>query len=309
MTRKHIYRCPPHLLADNPGRRPPTAVVGANVNVVLESARLATDHGLMEPVFVGDPNVIRRIAHSMQWDIADYRVVEADDDVAAAEKSVAMARNGEVKVLMKGYLHTDVLIRAVLDRRMGLRTGQRLSHVYYMSLADIDREMIITDSGVNIAPDVEVKLDIVLNAVALAHALDCQRPRVALLSATEEPTERMPSSVEAVEVTRRIQRMGIACDIQGPLALDNAVAGGAAVLKKIDGPVAGNADVLVVHNIETGNALSKVMVHLMGATAAGLVLGARVPLIVTSRTDPPEASLAAAAIVARLIARPAAIAE
>ncbi len=288
----------PHLLAASNADTPLlTAVVAANAEVVLEGARLATNHRFMEPVFVGDPDVVRRIASSMHWDITNYRIVAATDDAAAAEISVALARNGEVKALMKGHLHTSVLIGAVLDRRKGLRTKRRLSHVYYMALPGVDRELVVTDSGVNIAPDLDTKLDIVQNAVELAHCIGNPRPRVALLSATEELSRRMPSSVDAVKVMQRIQQMRIACDIQGPLALDNAISKSAATLKEIDGPVAGNADVLVVHNIETGNALSKLMVHLMGATAAGLVLGAKVPLVVTSRTDPPEARLAAAAIL------------
>lgn len=274
------------------------AVAGAENALPLDSAREATRLGLIEPILVGDPEAIKARAKDAGWELGATRVVAAVGEKAAAETAVALVRKGEASALMKGHVHTDVLMAAVLDRQNGLRTGRRLSHVFHMTTPGSKRELMITDAAVNIAPDLDTKFDIVRNVVDFAHAMGMAAPRVALLSGTEDPHSRMPSAADAAKLTERCAGTVAGAQIFGPLAFDNAVSPEAARIKGIDNPVAGHADVIVVPNIETGNAMFKMMVHFMGATAAGLVLGAAAPIILTSRADPPEARVAAAAIAA-----------
>ncbi len=291
----------PRDLLDKAAGLPPVAmaVAGAGDPLPMESARRAAEAGLVKPVLIGDPDAIQRIARDMGWDISGLRVIDAEDEAKAAETAAALARGHEVTSLMKGHVHTDEIMRAVLRREAGLRTDRRISHVFHMTVPGREGVLYITDAAVNISPDVPTKLDITRNAVDLVHALGLAEPKVALLSATETPTERMPSSVEAAEVVRLAKETGVSgALIDGPFAFDNAISPDAAAVKGIDSPVAGRADVLVVPNIETGNVLFKAMVYLMGACAAGIVMGAKVPIVLTSRADPPEARLAAAAIAA-----------
>ena len=287
------------------GRHGPlaTAVVAAGAPSALAGAKRASEGGLIEPVLVGDPDAIRAAARALDWDISGLRVVAASDG-GAATAAVSLARGGEVGALMKGHLHTDALLRAVLDRVSGLRRGRRLTHVFHMSLGSLFPPLLITDAAVNVAPDQAALRDITLNAIDLAHALGAAVPRVALLSATEEPSDAMPSSRRAAELAAELAGATTGrAEIAGPLALDNAVSAAAAELKGIAGPVAGRADVLVVPGIETGNALFKALVHFAGATAAGVVLGAAVPIMLTSRADPPEARLVSAALARLAMAR------
>ncbi|RKE69049.1 bifunctional enoyl-CoA hydratase/phosphate acetyltransferase [Pseudorhodoplanes sinuspersici] len=278
------------------------AVVAANSTVVLESVREASTRGLIEPILIGCSPLIARLAEEMEWHLDGIRIVPAASEEEAAHIGVSMIRSGAARLLMKGHLHTDILMRAVLHRYDGLRTNRRISHVFHMSVPYSQRELMITDAAVNVAPDLQTKLDIVLNASDLARALGHERPRVALLSATEQPSNGIPSSIEAAAVMKLLIKNGCHFDVYGPLAFDNAVSPAAARLKGIDHPVAGNADILVVPNIETGNALFKMMVHFMGATAGGVVLGAAAPIVLTSRADPAEARLAATALARRMIA-------
>lgn len=297
------FSCPDTLLSGFPETAEPMAIVAANSAVVLESARNACARGLIDPILIGSPLMIAGIAEEMEWHLGGIRVVAAASDEEAAHTGVSMVRSGEARLLMKGHLHTDVLMRAVLDRYAGLRTGRRMSHVFHMSVPYSRRELMITDAAVNVAPDLPTKIDIVRNATDLARALGRERPRVALLSATEQPSNGIPSSIEAAIVMKSLIDDGCPnFDVYGPLAFDNAVSPTAARLKGIDHPVAGNADILVVPNIETGNALFKMMVHFMGATAGGVVLGAAAPIVLTSRADPAEARLASTALARRMIA-------
>lgn len=294
------FECPPELL-DKARRGPPTptALVGAGGRLALESARQAREAGLIEPCLVGDADDIAAAARAIGWNIADLRVVPADGETKAAETAVALARGREVAALMKGQVHTDALMRAVVNREAGLRAGRRISHVFHMTAPGRAGALCITDAAVNVAPNVAARMDILANAVGLFHALGNPEPRVAVLSATETPTAAMPSSQDAAEIVRRAARGEVpGALVDGPLALDVAVSPEAAAVKGVDSPVAGQADILLVPNIETGNALFKAMVYFMSATAAGLVLGARVPITLTSRADPPEARLAATALAA-----------
>jgi phosphate acetyltransferase len=281
------------------------AVAGADHPIAMESARQAAEAGLIEPVLVGDPTVIAAIAADMGWDITAIRVIAADSEARASETAVALAGGGEVDALMKGHVHSDAIMRAALKRDAGLRTDRRASHIFHMTVPGSDRVLFITDGALNVAPDVATKVDIVRNAVNLARALGNAEPRVALLSGTEAVIESMPSSVEAVDVVKRAREcVGSEAIIDGPFAFDNAVSPEAAALKRMDSPVAGNADILVVPNIETGNGLFKMMVYFMSGLAAGVVMGTKVPIVLTSRADPPEARLAAAAIAAIAAAQP-----
>jgi phosphotransacetylase len=274
----------------------PMAVVGANHPLVMESARRAADEGIIEPVLVGVVDDVQAIARDMGWDIGDLRCIDTTSEAKAAEASAALAKGHEVAALMKGNVHTDDLMRAVLRRDGGLRMDRRVSHVFHMTAPGSDRVLHITDAVVNVQPDADDMVDIVTNAIDLAHALGMAEPKVALLSGTEVPNAGMPSSQVAATVAIRLSSAKALVD--GPFGFDNAISPEAAALKGIDSPVAGHADILVVPNIESGNILFKQMVYFMSATAAGLVVGVRVPIVLTSRADPPEARLAAAAMAA-----------
>ncbi len=289
--------CPPSLLEKaQPNPKVRTAIVNAGTPLVLESARLAADANLIDPVLVGDSSQINTAAKELKWNIDGIQIVSAKGEIDAAEKSVALARSGEVKALMKGNVHTDDLLRAALDKETGLRTGARLSHVFHMSIPNSDQSLCITDAVINVLPDVKTKLHIARNAVNLMHALGFEQPKIAVLSATETPNPAMPSSVEAQSVAELANNEIDNAFIEGPFAFDNAVSPKAAQIKGVTGEVAGQADVLLVPNIETGNALFKQMVYFMSAAAAGVVLGAKVPIVLTSRADPAAARLAGTAL-------------
>lgn len=272
------------------------AVAGADHPVALESAKQATEAGLIIPTLVGVKAEIARIADDIGWDLDNVAIVDAEPEAPTAAAAAALASSGDVQALMKGQIHTDTLMRAVLNRDAGLRTVRRVSHVFHMTAPGADRAIMITDGAINVAPDERTMMDIVASAVGLAHALGIARPKVALLSGSESVMESMPSTLLADAVKKRAATEIDHADIDGPFALDNAVSPSAAQLKGIGGPVAGHADILAVPNIEMGNALFKALVYFRSALAAGVVLGAKVPIVLTSRADPPEARLAAAAI-------------
>jgi phosphate acetyltransferase len=274
-----------------------TAVVNAGSVLALESAQLAHKAGIIVPVLVGDPLLINKSAHALGWDIVEFELVPAADEADAAAKAVACVHQGTAQLLMKGDLHTDVLIRALLNRDTGLRTGERLSHLFHMTVPNSDRVLCITDAVVNVQPDTKTQLSILRGATSVMHALGNDNPRIALLSATEVPSEAMPSSLCAKDILAAMSPQDhAAARVFGPLAFDGAVSPEAAKIKGIENPVAGHADVLLVPNIETGNAIFKQLVYFNAATAAGVLLGAKVPVMLTSRADPPAARLASAAL-------------
>ena len=292
------FECPSWLL-DRARENPPlrTAVVNAGTRLAMESARAAANHELINPVFVGDAQEIYDAATEIDWDIREFEIVEAGGEQEAAIRSVALARNDKVDALMKGHVHTDVLMRAVVDRKQGVRLRQRPSHVFYMTVPGSDRPLCITDPVINVAPKVRQKMEIAVNATHLLHATGNTNPKIALLSATDVPQPQMPSSMEAAEVAERARKGEIpGALVDGPMSFDIAVSGQAAKIKGVESPVAGCADVLLVPNIDAGNLLFKQMVYFMSATAAGLVVGAKIPITLTSRADPPEARLASAAL-------------
>ena len=298
MLSKVPFEFPPYLTKLAEGLSPlPMAVAGAGHPLVMDSARRAADGGFIEPVLIGNAGEITAIARDIGWDISGFRVVASEGEAHAAETAAALARGGEVAALMKGHVHTDTLMRAILTRSAGLRTDRRVSHVFHMTLPGRDRVIHITDAAVNVHPGVAEKLDILLNAVELAQKLGMAEPKAAMLSGAETVNPAMPSSVEADEVVRLANNGAVkGAIVDGPFGFDNAVSPEAARIKGIDSPVAGQADILIVPNLESGNFLFKQMVYFMSATAAGIVMGAKVPVVLTSRADPPEARLTAAAI-------------
>jgi phosphate acetyltransferase len=258
--------------------------------------------GLIEPILVGPPDKIQAAAAALNRDLSTVRLVEAPHSHAAANKAVELVKAGEAEALMKGSLHTDELMGAVVRREGGLRTARRVSHCFVMDVPGHDTALIITDAAVNIEPTLEDKVHIVQNAIDLARALRVDPVRVAILSAMETVNPKVPSTIEAAALCKMADRRQITGGIlDGPLALDNAIDLGAAKIKKIQSPVAGQANVLVVPDLEAGNMLAKSLSFLANADAAGIVLGARVPVILTSRADSTITRLASCA-VASLVA-------
>lgn len=268
---------------------------------VVDAARAR----LIEPLLVGPAKKIRAVAAQAGADISSYRLVDTDHSHAAAARAVELVRSGEARLLMKGSLHTDELMSAVVPRDTGLRTERRISHAYVMDVPGHPSPLIITDAAINIAPSLEEKADIIRNAIDLAHVLGIAAPKVAILSAVETVNPMLPSTLEAAALCKMAERGQILGGIlDGPLALDNAISEEAAREKGIVSPVAGKAEILVVPNLEAGNMLAKQLTFLGGADAAGVVLGARVPIILTSRADSLRTRLASCAI-AVLLARAA----
>jgi len=281
----------------------PTAVVHpcdqSSLEGVVDAARL----GLISPILVGPRSRIEAAARQYTIDIAKLPIVDAPFSHASAEQAVAIVREGKAEALMKGSLHTDELMAAVVKRDTGLRTARRLSHCFVMDVPTYTEPLIITDAAVNIAPTLEEKVDIVQNAIDLAHALGAQEVRVAILSAMETVNPKVPSTIEAAALCKMADRGQITgALIDGPLALDNAISLESVKIKQINSPVAGRANVLVVPDLEAGNMLAKSLSFLAGADAAGIVLGARVPIILTSRADSVMTRLASCAVAA-LVAR------
>jgi len=280
----------------------PTAVVHPCDAGSLAGAVEAAQMGLIAPILCGPAVRIRAVAQEYGIPIGDYPIVDAPYSEAAAEAAVGLVREGKAEALMKGSLHTDELMAAVVRRDSGLRTGRRVSHCFVMAVPGHDDPLIITDAAVNIAPTLEEKRDILQNAIDLAHAMMFKEVRVAILSAMEVVNPKVPSTIEAAALCKMVDRKQVTgALVDGPLALDNAIDPEAAQIKGIESPVAGRANVLLVPDLEAGNMLAKSLSFLASADAAGIVLGARVPVILTSRADTVmtrRASCAVAVLVA-----------
>jgi phosphate acetyltransferase len=280
-----------------------TAIAHPCDQVSLESAVEARRMKLIEPILVGQKDKIAKAAGDAGIDLGDIEIVDAAHSHDAAAKAVALVREGRAEALMKGSLHTDELMSAVVARETGLRTGRRISHCFIMDVPDHADALVITDAAINIAPDLKTKVDIVQNAIGLAHALGQAQPLVAILSAMETINPDVPSTLEAAALCKMADRGQITGGIlDGPFALDNAISPEAAAVKKIVSPVAGKANILVVPDLESGNMLAKSLSFLAGADAAGIVLGARVPIILTSRADSLLTRLASCAVALLLVA-------
>ena len=293
--------CPENLLKIAKGKGPVKAViVNAVKKVAIESAKQAVEANLIIPIFVGDKSIIEMISKEINWDISKYEIVHEPDENSTAPIAAKLASEGKVKIIVKGHIHTDVLMKAVLKRDLNLIGKKRLSHVWHMTLEKNDKPFIITDGALNVLPKLETKMHILKNAVDFANRIGIEKPKVSILSATEEVLESVPSSVEAKELTKRAKEEVIKADVFGPMAFDNSVSEKAAQIKGIKNAVAGKTDILLVPNVEAGNGLVKMMIFFMGACAAGVVVGGKVPVVITSRADDTQARLAsmAAAVVA-----------
>lgn len=265
----------------------------------LESALDAARLGLMTPILVGPEARIRAAAAEADLDISSLAIIATEHSHASALRAVQLVREGRADALMKGSLHTDELMNAVLRAEDGLRTERRVSHCFVIDVPGFAEPLIVTDAAVNIAPTLADKVDIAQNAIDLAHILDFGEVRVAILSAVETVNPKIPSTIEAAALCKMADRGQITgALLDGPLALDNAVSLEAAAIKHLVSPVAGRANVLLVPDLETGNVLAKSLTFMAGADAAGIVLGARVPVILTSRADSVQARLASCAVAA-----------
>jgi phosphate acetyltransferase len=291
------------LIAATKGLPPvATAVAHPCDRSSLEGAIDAAKQGLIRPLLVGPRARIEAVAKEIGVDLGGYELVEAPHSHGAAARAVQLVAEGKAEALMKGSLHTDEVLGAVVKRDTGLRTARRLSHCFLLDVPNHESALLISDAAVNIAPTLEEKVDIVQNAIDLTHALRVPEARVAILSAVETVNPKIPSTVEAAALCKMADRGQITGGIlDGPLALDNAISLEAAAIKKIASPVAGRANVLIVPNLESGNMLAKSLSMLAQADAAGIVLGAKVPIILTSRADTVMARLASCA-VASLVA-------
>ena len=300
LSKKDII-CPESLLRIAKTKGPAKAViVNAVKPVSIESAKQAVNANLIIPVFIGDKSIIEKNAKQLNWDISKYEIINEPDENSTAPIAAKLASEGKVKIIVKGHIHTDVLMKAVLKRDLNLIGKKRLSHIWHMTLEKNDKPFIITDGALNVLPKLETKMHILKNSVEFSKRIGIKKPKVSILSATEEVLDSMPSSREAKELTERALKEGIEAEVFGPMAFDNSVSEKAAEIKGIKNAVAGKTDILLVPNVESGNALVKMMIYFMGACAAGVVIGGKVPVVITSRADDTQARLAsiAAAIVA-----------
>lgn len=278
------------------------AVVHPCDDISLTSAIDAAREGLITPVLVGPQAKIKAVAEAEGLDLTPYRIVDVEHSHAAAARAVELVRLGEAEALMKGSLHTDELLAEVVNKATGLRTDRRISHCFIMDVPTYPKPLIVTDGAVNIAPDLKAKADICQNAIELAQVLRIEQPKVAILSAVETVNPDIPSTIDAAALCKMADRGQIVGGVlDGPLALDNAISMEAARTKKIVSPVAGQADILLVPDLEAGNILAKQLTFLARAEAAGIVLGARVPIILTSRADTLRARLASCAVAVLLV--------
>ncbi|WP_424989942.1 bifunctional enoyl-CoA hydratase/phosphate acetyltransferase [Fluviibacterium sp. S390] len=277
----------------------PTAVVAPEEANSLGGALLAHEHTIIQPILIGDSVKIAAAAQELGADISGLEVIHVDTHRDAAALGVKLVLEGKVQALMKGHLHTDDLLRQVMKREGGLRIGRRLSHIFVMDVPGLEHLMFVTDAAINIAPDLETKVDIVQNAIDLARALGIETPKVGVLSAVETVTTKIPSTLDAAVLSKMADRGQIRGGmVDGPLAMDNAIDMGAARTKGIKSMVAGRAEILIAPNMESGNMLAKELTFVAHAEAGGIVVGARCPIILTSRSDDDKARLASCAIAA-----------
>jgi phosphotransacetylase len=274
-----------------------TAVAHPCEQTALAAAIEAAEKGLVVPILVGPEDTIRRVARESGVDLGEIRIVDAPHSHAAAAKAVELVRRGEAELLMKGSLHSDELLGAVVAKETGLRTGRRVSHVFVMDVPTYHKVLIVTDAAINIAPTLEDKVHICQNAIDFAVSLGVAEPKVAILAAVETINSKMQATLDAAALCKMAQRGQIKKGLlDGPLAFDNAISKEAARIKGIESPVAGDPDILLVPDLESGNMLAKQLSFLANADSAGVVLGARVPIILTSRADSVRSRIASCAV-------------
>ena len=292
--------CPLNLLdIAHKKRGVKAAIVNAGKTLPMLSVMDAVKERLIEPVFIGDKNEIKKCADELKFDISDYKILDESIENETAKIAAKLAAKDEIKIIVKGHIHTDVLMKEVLKRKYNLIGKKRLSHIWHMSIEKDDSPLIITDGALNVNPNIKTKMHILKNVIDFCHRINIARPKISVLSATEEVLDSMQSSIDAKEITELAKKENFNADIFGPLAFDNSVSKKSAAIKGIKNIVAGDADVLLVPNVEAGNALVKMMIYFMGACAAGVVVGGKVPVVITSRSDDATARLAsiAAAVV------------
>ena len=300
LSNKEII-CPNNLL-DHAHKKKgvKVAVVNAGKPLPMLSIQDAINENLVEPIFIGDKKKIIECAEDLKWDISKYEIIDEPIENNTARIAAKLASEDKVKIIVKGHIHTDILMKEVLKREFNLLGKTRLSHIWHMTISKDDKPLIITDGALNVLPNVKTKMHILRNVIDFSNRIGIERPKIAVLSATEEILDSIPSSLDANEVTKLAKEDGLNADVFGPLAFDNSVSKKSAAIKGVKNIVAGDADVLLVPSVEAGNSLVKMMIYFMGACAAGVVVGGKVPIVVTSRSDEAQARLAsiAAAVVA-----------
>ncbi len=300
LSNKEII-CPDNLLdVAHKKRGVKAAIVNAGKPLPMISVLDAVKENLIEPIFIGDNKEILKCAEDLKWDISNYEIINEPIENNTAAIAAKLASKKKVKIIVKGHIHTDILMKEVLKREYNLLGKTRLSHIWHMTLDKQDNPLIITDGALNVSPNVKTKMHILRNVVEFSNRIGIARPKVSVLSATEEVIDSVQSSIDAKEITELAKKENINAEVFGPLAFDNSISKKSASIKGINNVVAGQADILLVPNIEAGNALVKMMIYFMGACAAGVVIGGKVPVVITSRSDEAQARLAsiAAAVVA-----------
>ena len=264
------------------------------------SVQDAVIENLITPIFIGNKQDILNCAEQLKWDISPYEIINEPKENNTAAIAAKLASEDRVKIIVKGHIHTDVLMKEILKREYNLLGKTRLSHIWHMTTTKDDNPIIITDGALNVLPNVKTKMHILRNVINFSNRIGIERPKVAILSATEEILDSVPSSIDASEITKIAKKENLKADVFGPLAFDNSVSKKSAAIKGVKSIVAGEADVLLVPSVETGNSLVKMMIYFMGACAAGVVVGGKIPIVITSRSDEAKARLAsiAAAVVA-----------
>tara|TARA_A100001011_G_scaffold352737_1_gene393740 strand:+ start:16 stop:927 length:912 start_codon:yes stop_codon:yes gene_type:complete len=275
-------------------------IVNAGKSLTMMSVMDAINENLITPIFIGDKEEINKCASDLNFDISSFKIIDEKSENKTAEIAADLASKESIKIIVKGHIHTDVLMKEIIKKKYNLIGKTRLSHIWHMTLNKDDKPLIITDGALNVSPNVKTKMHILKNVINFCNRIGTERPKVSVLSATEEVLDSVQSSLDAKEITELAKKENLSADVFGPLAFDNSISKKSAEIKGIKNLVAGNADVLLVPNVETGNALVKIMVYFMGACAAGVVVGGKVPVVITSRSDLAAARLAsiAAAVVA-----------
>ena len=275
-------------------------IVNAGTPLPMLSAMDAVSEDLIVPTFIGNKIEIQKCADNLKFDISKYEIIHEPDENSTAKVAAKLASKGKIKIIIKGHIHTDVLMKEVIKKEYNLIGKTRLSHIWHMTLDKEDKPLIVTDGALNVLPNLKTKMHILKNVVNFCNRIGIDKPKVAVLSATEEVLDSVPSSLDAKEISELAIKENINADVFGPLAFDNSISKKSAAIKGIKNSVAGQADVLLVPSVETGNGLVKMMIYFMGACAAGVVVGGKVPVVITSRSDDPPARLAsiAAAVVA-----------
>ena len=276
------------------------AIVNAGKPLPMLSVQDAVNKNLIEPIFIGNKKEIFNCAEQLKWNISKYEIIDEPIENNTAAVAAKLASKNKIQIIVKGHIHTDVLMKEVLKREYNLLGKTRVSHIWHMTTTNNDKPLIITDGALNVLPNIKTKMHILKNVINFSNRIGIERPKIAVLSATEEVLESVQSSLDAKEITDLAKKENLNADVFGPLAFDNSISKKSAAIKGIQNAVAGQADVLLVPNIETGNGLVKMMIYFMGACAAGVVVGGKVPVVITSRSDEAQARLAsiAAAVVA-----------